>query len=293
MDTVPPYLLRLITKASVPQSQIPARDVILLRPLFDSGIIGLERAGRGESVRVIHEQAFLSWVRHNFPAYDKWTAPDGAGRAQAVALRRDSKTGGAGVQYGVLHLRALNAGGSRFWLNAAEFPVAAMTAKHGLAACLIDENSSMAIEGRVALIENLECFLNAEVFLSDVSWALNSAGRISDRLIACLKKSAIDSPPLLHLPDYDPVGLSDYLRLREELGSGVELWVPPDLEHRFTTFGNRELISGKPRNRSLLEQLGAVSWPCVASARVFHLIKETGSGLEQESLLIQQRPAIE
>ena len=91
----------------------------------------------------------------------------------------------------------------------------------------------------------------------------------------------------LCLPAYSPD------LIRAELGSGVELWVPPDLEHRFTIFGNRELISGKPRNRSLLEQLGAVSWPCVASARVFHLIKETGSGLEQESLLIQQRPAIE
>jgi hypothetical protein len=36
--------------------------------------------------------------------------------------------------------------------------------------------------------------------------------------------------------------------LRTALRTDVELWLPPDLTHRFEVFGNRELISGKPRS---------------------------------------------
>ena len=139
----------------------------------------------------------------------------------------------------------------------------------------------------MALVENLECFLRAEFIVPDVMLALNSAGRISDRLIACLKRSRFETPPLLHVPDYDPVGLSDYLRLRAALAERVTLFVPTDVEERFATFGNRKLITEKPRNRALLEQLGGITWPCRASAKIFKLIKETGSGLEQECLLLR------
>jgi len=64
------------------------------------------------------------------------------------------------------------------------------------------------------------------------------------------------------------------------------LYVPDDLEERFERFGNRKLISDKPKNRILLEQLDRCSWPCEASERVFRLIKESGAGLEQEALLL-------
>ena len=119
---------------------------------------------------------------------------------------------------------------------------------------------------------------------------LNSAGRISDRLIACLARSRRDSEKLLHVPDYDPVGLSDYLRLRCVLGDRVTLFVPSDLDQRFARFGNRDLITQKQRNRDLLEQLATKEWPCATSARVFQLILETGCGLEQECLLLTKSP---
>jgi hypothetical protein len=90
----------------------------------------------------------------------------------------------------------------------------------------------MTFEGRVALVENLECFLRMEAIIPDVPLVINSAGRISDRLIACLARSHFEAPPLLHLPDYDPVGLGDYLRLREALAGRVSLFVPSDISCR-------------------------------------------------------------
>jgi hypothetical protein len=290
MDELPPYLMKLFSERRVSRSQLPARSKGLLRPLFDGGVLGIEPAGRGEVVVVRREEAFESWIGHNFPVFgNQWHAPDGAYRAQSLAYRRDTKATGLGVSQSVLHLRARRSVVSGITLDGVELPVAELSAKHGIAACLIDANSRMSFEGPVALVENLECFLKAEDIIPSVSIVLNSAGRISDRLIACLARSRFDAPPLLHLPDYDPVGLSDYLRLREALSELVSLFVPSDLEERFAAFGNRKLITEKARNRALLEQLEGSVWPCEQSRRVFRLIKETGSGLEQESLLLKIR----
>jgi hypothetical protein len=35
-----------------------------------------------------------------------------------------------------------------------------------------------------------------------------------------------------------------------------------------------------------LEQLGTASWPCPGSKRAFNMIRETGVGFEQKSLLL-------
>lgn len=261
-----------------------------MRPLFDGGVLKIEPSGRGEVVVVLNKEAFESWVNQNFPSFgDRWQVPNDASRAHAVALRRDSKSTGKGVSQSVLHLRAFGSSSVGVTLDGNEFPVAELSAKHGVAACLIGPESRMTFAGRVALVENLECFLRVEAIIPDVLLTLNSSGRISDRLIGCLAKSRFEAPPLLHFPDYDPVGLSDYLRLRAALAARVRLFVPSDLEGRFASFGNRKLIVEKARNRALLEQLDESAWPCEESARVFRLIKETGCGLEQECLLLNAR----
>jgi hypothetical protein len=186
----------------------------------------------------------------------------------------------------VLHLRALAEGCGLTTVNGVNFPVRELTAQHGVAACLVGPDTQFEFTGQAVLIENLECFLNAERILPESSIFLNGAGRLSQQLIACLARSTFSQVPVLHFPDYDPVGLSDYLRLRTMLGSRVCLFIPPDIERRFSALADRRLISEKPRNRALLEKLLSVTWPCPESQKVFCLIKESGAGLEQESLLL-------
>lgn len=288
MDNLPPYLGQLAAKLRIIRSQVSVSSMKTLAPLLTGGILEVERSGAGEAVVVRDEEAFRRWLRKHYPRYDGMvTAPLGASRANAVALRKDSKSTGEGVAQGVLHLRALGSPGLTIRLDGREIQVGELTARHGIAACLIGAESVMEIAHvRVALIENLECFLLAETLLTGPWLVLNSAGRIPDRLIACLGRSRFGETPLLHCPDYDPVGLSDYLRLKAKLGDRVVFYVPDDLEGRFERFGNRKLIRDKPRNRILLEQLDRCSWPCEASERVFKLIKESGAGLEQEALLL-------
>jgi hypothetical protein len=289
MDDVPPFLRRLIQRQRLAGSDLSTQARKQLRPLFVGGVLVAETSGRGEIVEVRKPEQLLTWVRLTFPSFEgQWQGPAEFGRAQSIALRRSSKAAGSGIGAGVLHLRAMAEGRGTATVNGVNFPVRELTAQHGVAACLIRPDTQIEFIGQTVLIENLECFLNAERILPEASIFLNGAGRLSDQLIACLGRSTFSPAPVVHFPDYDPVGLSDYLRLKVLLGPRVVLYLPSDIERRFAALGDQRLISEKPRNRALLEKLATERWPCPESKMVFDLIKESGAGLEQESLLLNR-----
>lgn len=288
MNELPPYLAQLRTNGRLRGSQLSRSGMTLLEPLLNSGILNVESSGRGEVILIANQAAFEKWLPTQFPSYaDELSHPVGANRARSVALRRNSKSGGLGVNRSVLHLRAFGGNDTSVTIDDEVLPVENLTARHGITACMIHDETIIQLPGGVTvLVENLECFLQSELIVPESRVALHSAGRVSDRLVACLARSVLSDSPLWHLPDYDPVGLSDYLRLRAAMGDRVKLYMPANIGELFERFGSRDLIRKKPRNRALLEQLNTKTWPCQASAEVFGLIKESGSGLEQESLLL-------
>ena len=89
---------------------------------------------------------------------------------------------------------------------------------------------------------------------------------------------------LLHLPDYDPVGLSEFQRLHARLGKRVVLHLPADLETRFTKFSNRELLE-KGNSQAMLVQLRRSDLSAIR--RVIELMDRYNAGLEQEALLVK------
>src|SRR5439155_683050 len=68
-------------------------------------------------------------------------------------------------------------------------------------------------------------------------------GRISSRALDWLACTADSKFSLLHLPDYDPSGLSEFQRLHARLGKRVALYLPSDMEARFARFSNPELVT--------------------------------------------------
>ncbi len=288
MNELPPYLVQLRANGRLTGSQLPRTGKRLLQPLLDSGILDAEKSGRGEVIIVANHAAFEKWLPTQFPSYaDHISQPVGSNRAKSIALRRDSKSNGLGVSQSVLHLRAFGGGNTSVLVDSEMLSVEELTQRHGIAACMITDETVIQLPHRlIVLVENLEFFLQVELVVPAAKLGLHSAGRVSDRLVACLARSLTGDSTLWHLPDYDPVGLSDYLRLRAALGNRVKLYMPENIEALFERFGNRDLIRKKPRNRALLEQLNGAVWPCDASARVFGLIKDSGSGLEQEALLL-------
>jgi len=287
MTELPPFIARLLRDKHASASQLSQQMSRRLRPLFDATILDRDMSGRGEVITVRDISSFERWITREYPAAGgRWQVNESHARARAIALRRSSKSGAHGVTRGILHLRAPADPRLGIAIDGNDLPVGALTKLHGLAAALIGDESTLRMETQMALIENLELFVQAETVLPSCPLFLHSAGAVSDRLITCVARSSFPSP-LLHLPDYDPVGLRDYLRLRQRLGDRVSLFVPTDLEARFHQFGDPGLLGKKPRNRTLLAKLARVTWPCPESARIFALVKSTGCGLEQECLLLE------
>jgi hypothetical protein len=89
---------------------------------------------------------------------------------------------------------------------------------------------------------------------------------------------------LLHLPDYDPPGLSEFQRLHARLGKRVALYLPSEIEARFVRFSNPDLLAKTNRQATLAQLRRSES---TAVRRVVEMIDRHHAGLEQEALLIQ------
>ena len=101
-------------------------------------------------------------------------------------------------------------------------------------------------------------------------------------MIGWLAHSTDSGFSLLHLPDYDPVGLSEFQRLHSRLGKRVALHLPADLETRFAKFSNQELLN-KGNSQAMLAKLRQTDLPPIR--HVVALMDRYNAGLEQEALL--------
>ena len=132
-------------------------------------------------------------------------------------------------------------------------------------------------------MENPAVFTTFERLSLPTPIAVLGRGRISEQLLNWFDNQSKATFTLFHLPDYDPVGLNEFGRLRARLANRVLLHIPDDLEQRFVRFGSRKLLN-KPNTQAMLANLRASK--CAEVLRVVKLIDKHNAGLEQESLLL-------
>lgn len=144
---------------------------------------------------------------------------------------------------------------------------------------LLSEGRRFELRGTCALVENPAVFTAFERLQLKVGLVIYGHGRTSNRLVEWLATNQAPNFQLLHLPDYDPVGLSEFDRLRTRLGPYVRLYLPPDLDQRFNRFSNRKLL-GKRNSLAMLAALQNSPFPEIR--KVVELIRLHSAGLEQE-----------
>ena len=86
------------------------------------------------------------------------------------------------------------------------------TKQHGVFAFTLADPTEYVLKGICALIENLAVFHSFEKLGLEPALAIWTGGISSNRFITWLASNARHSLRVLHLPDYDPVGLSEFLR---------------------------------------------------------------------------------
>lgn len=272
------HLQRLLIEGHLPNSACSASLRRALRPLFDSGVVASERAAGGKRLVLRNVPAFRDFCRSQFP--EASFPPTLGTRTAGVARFRNSKTFASDTPE-IVSIRAW----SEKALLHKEQPAgaASATVQHGVFSFLLSAAQDYRLQGACALVENPAVFTHFERFQLSARLVIYGHGRASNRLLEWLStQSALDFQ-LLHLPDYDPAGLTEFQRLRNRLGSRVRLHVPRDLDQQFARFSNRSLLQ-KANSQSMLATLrrSTISELC----QVVPLIDQHNAGLEQEALLL-------
>jgi len=254
--------LNELKSGSVPSSKLGKSDSSAITNLENLGFLTKQKKGSGQ-IYVLHQSSsYLIWEKNYFPQGTESAAKSGKTRSMAVHTLRDSKMSQQTSPFIEIRINSsleCEQIGSYFWYYD-EFPY---------------------ILGKsVVLIENLRTFLKSSSLFPSYHVAMRYDGIISDEIINVISKS--DSKILI-APDYDPVGLLSYVRIKKILGDRIELFIPDDLEKLFKSYSNRSLLSSKPKNRQTLRNLlkGELDED---SLFVIELIQKYNAGLEQEVL---------
>jgi hypothetical protein len=271
-------LRELMESGALPVSQCGQALLKLLAPMLDSGVLEWKRSGGGRRLVVKNTDALRDFCRQRFP--EAALPTDAGSRVASVSRFRDTKAM-ANSENEIISLRAWRE--DALLKNGKTVNAATATAAHGVFSFLLAKDCPYELHGSCALVENPAVFAVVEQLNLGVGLVIYGHGRISSRVVDWLARMTDSNFSLLHLPDYDPVGLSEFQRLYSRLGKRVVLHLPADLETRFAQFSNRELLE-KGNSQTMLAQLHRSDLSSIR--RVVELIDRYNAGLEHEALLI-------
>lgn len=271
----------LARSGSLPSSSLSNSLRSTLRPLLDSHVVSEVPSGAGRRLVVLHPEALARFIQDRFPS----TESTNSGRAAGVALFRDSKSV-ANQTPPILRIRAWQ--DPALLLDTTCTGAADATRLHGLFACVLAEPHRYQLTRACALVENPEIFLRFEQLQLPTPVAIDGHGRLHSRILDWLASHTSPTFSVLHLPDYDPTGLSEFVRLRQHLGPRVSLHLPANLDSLFARYSNPRLLD-HAHSRDSLARLRSSHIPEVQA--VCNLIDRHNAGLEQEALLLPPRSA--
>ncbi len=278
VDPLSKHLATLSDRSSLPSSSISKADRKRLQSLFDAGVIDEVRSGAGRRLIVTNQPALQAFIQSLYPSGLEGFKGDLPSRSKAVAERRDSKKA-IGKRPAILLVRGFN--GCTFHKDESRLPVAEWTENAGVASICLDLMEGWRCHGTFGLVENLETFCHIERIAPFVDLAIYTEGRIGANVLDWLNSPGMIESRVVHFPDYDPVGMDEYLRIKRTCPKRSELYRPDNLEQLFIRYGKAQLLEDSAAVLARLRK----SKDCDVRG-VVELMDRFGVGLEQEALLI-------
>lgn len=273
-------LTRLLETGTLARSACSLEFLTTLAPLLDSGVVTENKSGAGRRLAVRDEQALRNFIQHHFP--DVPVPAGSSSRLAGVSRFRNTKAVASDLPE-IVTVRAWHEDALR--CADVSIQAAGATRAHGVFSFLLQDAARYTLRGPCALVENPALFTQFEQLRLTPRLALYGHGRSSNRLLDWLAAQTAPDFQLLHLPDYDPVGLDEFTRLRERLGPRVQFYRPENLADLFAHHANGELLQ-KPSTQSLLAKLRLSRITEVRT--VLALIEKHNAGLEHEVLLLNK-----
>lgn len=270
--------LALAEQGSLPRSSCSKSFLHFLRPLLDSGVLSDEKNGAGRRIKVVNPERLKSFIHDRFPTAT--TVPNAPSRIAGVAQFRNSKSLLSDTSE-IVNLRSWSQ--NALTISGSHTQAADATRMHGLFSFLLDPDRPYSLNGVCALVENPAVFTHIEHLKLGIDLAIYYHGRVTNRLLNWLKESHTKDCRFLHLPDYDPVGLTEYIRLRNQLGDRLQLHLPKDLAERFAKFSDASILR-KTKNLATLKHVRES--PLHEVQKVVKHIDRHNAVLEQEALFL-------
>lgn len=282
-------LHQMLTNGEVVRSKISVRARKDLATLFDLGALREDKRGGGWAVVVANQESVQRFVDRKFPSglFGENDASEGR-RTQSLNRFGDTKSM-RGLDFEFVLLRAFGDAEITTKVSNCAFKVNApeITMQTGCVALTLLDTDDIAnlphIRGNVATVEGPELFYRFDWAAVDISVAILTYGRMSERMLNWVASPRIEGL-LTHFGDYDPVGLDEYRKLKER-APRTSFYLPPDLENYF-----KEKIFLKPalmdKSSVLLPRLAETKDASIST--VIDLMQRYGGGVEQEVLLLNR-----
>ncbi len=250
--------------------------------------IAIKRKGRGISYCVSDQIIVEQQLKSLSPDWAQGAMLAAPQRAQNISRTRSSKIGRHQHDYVYMLLRSVHPGTS--WQNAQGLilDMYAETRRTGAITLMIGNPlcDDWHTHGELWLIENQALF-------DDLSWlpkrdvsttVLWYRGQLPKLLIQWLSKKQRASKVIL-FPDYDGVGLHNYVRLRRSLGEQCEFWLMPNWQEKLLKYGDNLLWQNSKSDleaalsfMSMQHQLDLLA--------LIKMMQHSGLALEQEVVFL-------
>ena len=267
------FLVKLLEAGRITSSNIPKSALSEIERLKDQGFIDWERSGRGGVYTIDDRDAVIALLKNTgyHGATETLTS-----KALAVALHKDAHKGKDETL-----LLMLSATEEVLWYkNGVPVDLFKIVQDCGIASFVIKPGDDWQTDKPIALVENKDLLVHADQYFKKIEFegtVIHYPGWVSKRTIAWLKTLKITSVTIF--PDYDPVGIINYLILKKELPD-LKIYIPENLPDLLIRYGDPNRLETST-DRKLIEQTKDEK-----ALSLYALLLKHGAGLHQEGLML-------
>ena len=209
-------------------------------------------------------------------------------RAANIASYRNSKS--SHHRHSAYYLLMRACGEQIQWNNDFnQLHLSEMTTQYGVAALEIEAGDSWHSEQPLWLVENQALFDCIDWMPKGVQASVHwYRGQLNNNLLDWLAEQK-RAPEVVLFPDYDGVGLHNFMRLHQRLGDRCSIWLMPDWEAKLGKYGSNDIWLNTQSDFNtaaayLSETLSSHSPKDRSLQNLLTVIRTQGLTLEQEAV---------
>ncbi len=266
-------LIKIIEQGYLLSSTVPQSAEPKIQQFRDAGFISWEKSGRGSRYVLVDPYS----IKKLLEATGYHGSTDGlTPKAKAVSRHGDAH---AGKDDSIL-IQISVKGEDIYWRkNEKPVDIKTIVKDCGMASIVIRSEDKWRTNSPIALVENIDLLIYSKKYFAQIPFQGNIlyyAGWAGARVIEWLKKQS--KAPQIIFPDYDFVGLKNYLKLKNSFPE-LQIYIPDELPELVRRFGNKKKFVKQSQKYSLEQNDADVH-------SVYSLMQKYGKCLDQESLLL-------